>query len=444
MANSHAKDLKHAYRDILANNSKIVRKLEAEALKVDRLLGPSKSGSTTASKESRESTETETTDATRDMWRRMSKRIDRLIERGKEYASEERNSAKFSGIFIWHWLTFEFLRLIQRYLDRGELREDLLAMGFVLNAALHFALKVCPKPSRSASKKPFLPGAVFSEGVTIDQLEDAVNEAYKEMGEDLRYFVMGEHAFFWLSESIRKGYKHFTWAILRKRHGMWSAPKGSQGALAVVKCMYWNPDIFFIRDLWQITESKWYIRFVDKDLPWFTPQPSVYKNLYIPRQNKWTLRVQGSAVKISYRKTSEARLGRGSQSSETVRCRLIMHKPDPEKNKARVVILHIHGGGYVAQQPESQVDITRLPHFDHFGSLLHHNPDMNLFAIDISQKLGTILGGSPDCERRLLPLTRSQISRGSPGVCRCLPVASEPYSSSRAKVRILVDQRIRI
>ncbi len=92
-------------------------------------------------------------------------------------------------------------------------------------------------------------------------------------------------------------------------------------------------------------------------------QPKIVKDVYIPRQNRWKISCEKADVidtnllQIEEFENNESMSG-SSESERSrklidlkIRCRLLQN--DCKNRPIDSIVLHIHGGGFVSQSPDS-------------------------------------------------------------------------------------------
>ncbi len=119
--------------------------------------------------------------------------------------------------------------------------------------------------------------------------------------------------------------------------------------------------IQFVKSFWGLTEYS----IVKNGLPSLVvrAQPKIIKDVYIPRQNRWQISSQKADVidtnlsQIEELENNESKSGSSESERKRklidlkIRCRLLQH--DCKGRTIDSVVLHIHGGGFVSQSPDS-------------------------------------------------------------------------------------------
>ncbi|CAG2163652.1 unnamed protein product [Oppiella nova] len=239
---------------------------------------------------------------------------------------------------------------------------DVEANGFWTFArlVLRFGHVVCVSPEHHLRAHLLPVAKVLSAGLDLcDQFlasssDDLFGTPPQHFPQLLRVFgdlqphldiVYGVYSSFWLCPSMRRVVNGFTALMAVYSGGEKQSWIHSSRTLfdqtlraQTVAHIAQNASVQFVKSFWGLTETP----FVRNTLPLLSPPLNcAAKDLFVPSQTTWTI----SATDASVARTKDR------QTLPDIRCRLLQSRAPDAATDA--IVLHLHGGGFVAQSPDS-------------------------------------------------------------------------------------------
>lgn len=288
----------------------------------------------------------------KDMWMSLKKNIEKLLDLiNKRSQLKDPFMKKYGGIFVWGWIAHAYLELLEK-LNGQPMDVELMRIGKFLSNAIAETDDWINK-SRKEGKDNSSYGLDkhgFAKDYPIDRAQKEILERYTKLGKDLGYFFDGKYEFFHFPEEMRGFYGQLKLAICGV--AITSGTFDISRVNLVLKTIHWEPDLENIKRLWGLADNT-LVR-LSKD--WGEPLPKKWDIIRVRRQDNWHIGVDDGKVVVKAGKKSTARDGTGL-SRKTIECRLTMdwNDKDFKTNPNKIVILHVHGGGFVCQTPDKQV-----------------------------------------------------------------------------------------